>query len=508
MTNDNCAGAIVLPVIENCFVQNFTNSGATASGNLPAPTCGGAPNTDVWFRFVAPASGVVRINSNAVTLNDGVMQLYSGTCGSLTLVATGCDDDSGPGLMPDIDRRCKALTPGATYFIRYWGRSNTSGVFSLCVRGPDNFPTPTEDCAGGITVCSSQAINNSADYTGCSVDLTASNRGCLLGNERQGTWYYFSPQSAGTMGFLMIPTDAMGNPVNVDYDFAIWGPMNTLTCPPTGTPLRCSWAYPPAVPGYPGNVAYRNGLVAGNTDVSEADNGSGVNGLVAPIVVGAGQVGKIYVMYVDNFDITGQSFSLNWNLSTPTMLDCTVLPVELVDFKAAALKDRVLLNWRTQTESNFDQYVVEHSMDNTDFVPIGNVIAAGTSFGTLNYEYVHNNPRTGINYYRLKLLELDGSFTYSNVSPAVFKRDENILLPRPNPANSTIQIDLPLGFTEQVSLNLFDGSGRMVKTVSILVGIGPSFVNIPVGDLDAGIYSIHLFDRQENHIGSGRFMKE
>jgi len=508
MTNDNCAGAIVLPVIENCFVQNFTNAGSTASGTSPAPTCGGAANTDVWFRFTAPASGVVRINSNAVTLNDGVMQLYSGTCGSLTLVATGCDDDSGPGLMPDIDRRCKALTPGATYFIRYWGRSATSGIFDLCVRGPDNFPTPSEDCAGGITVCSSQAINNSADYTGCTADLSASNRGCLNAGERQGTWYYFSPQSAGTMGFLMIPTDASGNPVNVDYDFAIWGPMNTLTCPPTGTPLRCSWAYPPNVPGYPGNAAYRNGLVAGNSDVSEADYGSGVNGLVAPIVVGAGQVGKIYVMYVDNFDITGQSFSLNWNLSTPTMLDCTVLPVELVDFKAAALKDRVLLNWTTQTESNFDRYIIEHSMDSENFVPIGNVIAAGTSFGTLNYDYVHDTPWTGINYYRLKLLELDGSFTYSNVSPVVFKRDENILLPRPNPANSTIQIDLPLGFTEHVALSVFDGSGRMVKNVRIIVGNGPSFVNIPVGDLDAGIYSIHLFDRQENHIGSGRFMKE
>ncbi len=341
-------------------------------------------------------------------------------------------------------------------------------------------------------MCSSQAINNSADYTGCTADLFASNE---VPHSRpvnaKGSWYYFSPQSAGTMGFLMQPTDASGNPVSVDYDFAIWGPMNTLTCPPTGTPLRCSWAYPPNVPGYPGAVAYRNGLVAGNTDVSEADLGFAVNGLVAPIVVGAGQVGKIYVMYVDNFDIPGQSTSLNWNLSTPTMLDCTVLPVELVDFKAAALKDRVLLNWRTQTESNFDQYVVEHSMDNTDFVPIGNVIAAGTSFGTLNYEYVHNNPRTGINYYRLKLLELDGSFTYSNVSPAVFKRDEKyyfsvLTLPIQRP-------DLPLGFygtsvPEPLRWKRADGKDSEYPCCYWTV----TFVNIPEGDVDAGC-SVNLF---------------
>ncbi|MBK7297724.1 MAG: T9SS type A sorting domain-containing protein [Flavobacteriales bacterium] len=508
MTNDNCGGAIVLPVIENCFVQNFTNVGATASGTTPAPTCSSAPNTDIWFQFTAPASGVVRINSNSVTLNDGAMQLYSGTCGSLALVPNGCDDDSGPGLMPDIDRRCDALTPGATYYIRYWGYNNSSGIFDLCVRGPEFFPTPAEDCAGGITVCGSQAINNSADYTGCSVDLNITNRGCLSAGERQGTWYYFSPQSLGTMAFVLQPTNSSGNPVNVDYDFAIWGPMNTIACPPATFPLRCTWAYPPNVPGYPGNVAYQTGLSAGNLDLSEPDWGPAVNGFVRPIAVGAGNIGQIYVMYVDNFDITGQSFNLTWNLSTPDMLDCTVLPVELIEFNALALKDRVLVSWKTQTESNSDRYIIEHSIDAERFDPIGHVIAAGTSLETIDYEYFHEHPRTGINYYRLKQLDLDGSHTYSSVAPVEFKSDNNVLLPRPNPANSSIQIDLPVGYSDQVVLNIFDGSGRMVRVIRVALANEPSFVNIPVGDLDAGIYSIHLFDRQENQIGSGRFMKE
>ncbi|MCB0764878.1 MAG: CUB domain-containing protein, partial [Flavobacteriales bacterium] len=117
--------------------------------------------------------------------------------------------------------------------------------------------TPPQDCIGGITICSGQAFNNNSNNTGTVVDLTSSNQGCLNAGERQGTWYYFSPSAGGTIGFTITPT------APTDYDFAVWGPMAGVTCPPPGPPLRCSWAAPYGPTGC-GN---------GATDVSEGAGG-------------------------------------------------------------------------------------------------------------------------------------------------------------------------------------------------------------------------------------------
>lgn len=98
-------------------------------------------------------------------------------------------------------------------------------------------PAPPQDCAGGITVCSALAINNNATNWGETQDLNASNQGCLS-TEHMGTWYFFSPQTAGNIGFSISPTNGTD-----DYDFAVWGPYTEAQCP-AGPPLRCSWNAP------------------------------------------------------------------------------------------------------------------------------------------------------------------------------------------------------------------------------------------------------------------------
>lgn len=504
MTNNECAGAIVLPVLQNCFMQSFTNVGATRSATTPNPSCGSfvTGSRDVWFQFTAPASGVVLIETMAGTLTDAVMQLYSGSCAGLASVE--CDDDDGPGLMAYIDRRCNTLVPFQTYYIRLWGYGTAQGSFGICVRGYDAFPTPQEDCAGGHTICSSQAINNNANWTGCSADLNTTNRGCLLGNERQGTWYFFSPQETGTIAFDLIPTQG-GAPVGVDYDFAIWGPMNSITCPPAGAPIRCTWAYPPNVPGYPGLGAYDTGMAAGAGQNSENEYG---DGYVNPITVGAAQVGQIYVMYIDNFDITGQSFNMNWNLSSPGILDCTVLPVSVIGFGAEQVGGSVNVHWTTQTETNSDHFIVEHSTNAKDFTAIGELPAAGNSLGNIDYALMHGEPRSGINYYRLKQADRDGSHAYSNTVAVELKRGAHILLPRPNPATTSVQIDLPAGTVGAFELRVTDAAGRLVRSFNGTTADIASFVEIPVEALETGSYLTTLYDGEGMLLATGRFVRQ
>jgi len=155
-TNDTPCAAYALPIVTpSCNFDIYTNLGA---GNSAVPTpsaCGGsAPfdggylGSDVWFSVVVPASGELDIHTLSVDFADGAMALYSGACGSLTLVE--CDDDGEPGdgiLMPHI--YATGLTPGATMYIRVWEYDNdNNGQFGICVSTPDN-----DNCAAAQEIC-------------------------------------------------------------------------------------------------------------------------------------------------------------------------------------------------------------------------------------------------------------------------------------------------------------------------------------------------------------------
>ncbi|MBX2981018.1 MAG: T9SS type A sorting domain-containing protein [Flavobacteriales bacterium] len=501
---DSCTQSTGLPVTENCFMQNFSNALATYSPETPNPNCGGTINSttlnDVWFHFTAPASGVVIIETSAGTLNNAVMQLYSGTCGALTLVE--CNDSGMGGNMPKIDRRCNPLTPFATYRLRVWGRNGIRGSFNLCVRGFDIFPIPQEDCVGNNTVCNDQVIRNTTNWLGCTQDLNSSNRGCLNSNERQGTWYSFSPQETGTIGMLITPVDANGNFTQVDYDFAIWGPMNTITCPPSGAPIRCTYAHPPSA------GTWLTGMAAGNSDNSEASSGTNVNGFVAPLTITASNIGQMYVLYVDNFTADGQNFNLDWTLSSPGILNCVVLPVELVEFGATARTRTVDVTWASQTESGSSHFIVERSADGTHFEPIGLVPAAGWSQTRINYDFVDEQPIIGLNYYRLQRVDLDGTTAHSEVATAAFIRSTSDLVLFPNPTTDRLQVMLEAAWGEVGHVLMLDASGRQVMQLPAAQVYRDGTLHLDVQNLDAGSYFLSLHDGSGFPLANGRFLKQ
>ncbi|MBK9077368.1 MAG: T9SS type A sorting domain-containing protein [Flavobacteriales bacterium] len=470
--NDNCGGAILLPVLSNCVMLPFTNVSATASGATPAPTCSTAPTTDVWFTFTAPASGEVLIRTQAGTMADAAMQLYSGSCGSLALVPGGCNDDY-LAYMPLIDQRCTPLTPFATYYIRLWGYGGATGSFSICITEPLPGALP-EDCAGGATICNDQAFNNNTYTSGCTADIGLSNYGCLSSFEDQGTWYYFSPSASGTIALAITPS------ANIDYDFAIWGPMSSITCPPVGTPVRCSYALPPHALGY--NTGLGNGAI----DVTEAAGG---NGWVAPMNVVAGQV---YIMYINNYSISGQPFTLDWTLSNGASLDCTVLPMELISLSATSAADHIRLDWATASETNTDVFIVERSTDGSDFNEIGRVPAAGNSLTTLNYIHHDEAPLAGLNYYRLSEVDFDGALQRSSTVWAVFHAGEDHGRPFPNPVIDHAYIRLDLHDEQQVDMRLMDALGRMIKMETSLVPQGPFLFTLPTAGLPSGSYVLEI----------------
>ncbi|PLX21191.1 MAG: hypothetical protein C0599_08190, partial [Salinivirgaceae bacterium] len=86
------------------------------------------------------------------------------------------------------------------------------------------------------------------------------------------------------------------------------------------------------------------------------------------------------------------------------------LPIELLSFNGVAIDGKVELTWRTATELNNDYFEVQHSTDAVNYTSIGTVAGNGTSLEINDYNFTHNTPFNGINYYRLKQVDYNGNY--------------------------------------------------------------------------------------------------
>ncbi len=146
----------------------------------------------------------------------------------------------------------------------------------------------------------------------------------------------------------------------------------------------------------------------------------------------------------------------------------TALPVTWANFTAQKNKETVTLLWQTLQESNTDYFVVEHSVNNRFFNAIGRVTAAGNSTQLLRYFFDHVKPVAGINYYRLKQVDKDGRFKYSETRIVKFDNGSQITV-NPNPVKDMMNISFPDHWVNRdVTLKLFNSSGQLVFTKNIV----------------------------------------
>ncbi len=154
------------------------------------------------------------------------------------------------------------------------------------------------------------------------------------------------------------------------------------------------------------------------------------------------------------------SFSEFW-LNNGGVTGLEPLPVNLVSFEATKQAKKVLLQWITENEVNADKYIVERSADGINYVNIGNVTAFNNT-GTNSYHLTDLQPLAGINYYRLKISDRDGSFRYSPVRKISFNTTAEELTVYPNPVS-----DSRVFITTSGNCNgavLYDAAGKTIKT--------------------------------------------
>lgn len=163
-----------------------------------------------------------------------------------------------------------------------------------------------------------------------------------------------------------------------------------------------------------------------------------------------------------------------------------VLPVELTEFIVLVRGGISRIAWRTASETQNAHFLVQHSTDGRSFQDLAQIPGNGDSQVENRYEYLHENPSHGTNYYRLQQVDLDGGFEYSHIVSVEFGAKEKVQL-YPNPFSNTLQIDL---HTEQDELpaRLFDVTGRQVWQGSLRNG--QQAVEMP--GLQAGVFWLEV----------------
>ena len=159
--------------------------------------------------------------------------------------------------------------------------------------------------------------------------------------------------------------------------------------------------------------------------------------------------------------------SNKWSVTNVVeFMKSVVVPVSWLSFNARPVNRQVLLDWKTATESNSRLFEIEHSVNGQHFQQIGTVNAAGNSNDTRSYNFTHTSPVKGINYYRLKQVDLDGQYKYSEVRTAEISYEEPLLVVYNNPSNGkgiTIKTNIAPSM-----LGIFDMSGKKLKEISLL----------------------------------------
>jgi Secretion system C-terminal sorting domain len=185
----------------------------------------------------------------------------------------------------------------------------------------------------------------------------------------------------------------------------------------------------------------------------------------------------------------------------PNMTKCqvSVLAANLLEFNASYVSNNnVLVTWSTASQVNAGYYIVERSLDASNYTSVGQQMADQTTDEVHNYTL--NDYLVGINasviYYRLKMVGGDGTVSYSLIVPVRLNNSgsDTKISVYPNPATDYAVLNLFSGDANTATMRLIDNSGRQIMTKSFTINNGNNTLLIDhLGSLPKGVYFIQVF---------------
>lgn len=186
---------------------------------------------------------------------------------------------------------------------------------------------------------------------------------------------------------------------------------------------------------------------------------------------------------------TGNFFGGQTCSGSPCLLG-SLLPINLLSFSATTQINSVTLNWQTGTEQNNDYMAVERSRDGKHFDEIGRIAGRGTTDELQSYSFFDEKPFPGLNYYRLRQVDFDGTMSYHRVIAIFFNKKTDEVLVFPTLASEQVFIYLDQPLENKGTVQVIDLSGK----VRIRRAIDPNIqsTSIEIGQLASGHYFLQI----------------
>jgi hypothetical protein len=453
IVNNSAGGSMLLTVGGTCTGSPYTNAGGSQATGEPSPTCAGAGGFNtIWFRFVAPASGAVKITNDFATGTIGTdtrLALYTATNVNdyTTFSILSCDDDNGATSATKSIIYAAGLTSGTTYYIQVDGydASNAVGTFCLEVHELSSTMVAT---SGSCAAAQSFTIN--AGYTGGSSLVNTT--GQVIATVKNNT----TGAAAMTYGSAVTKnTGAVrtaGNQYYLDRNYLInnGGVAGSfdVTLFFLGTEQTALQAVDP--------LATLTGLnVTRQTGTTCQANYAVANGTNSALI----QTGSGSVNLANWIKVTSPGFSNFYIMS-----GANPLAIKLGDIFATNVGARNRVDWRSETEMTGDKYQVERSADGRNFTYMGTVNAKGQASV---YSYWDETPVTGVNHYRLKMIDAAGNTAYSKVVTANVKSGSFTVEAYPNPVSEILTVKVYGAAASNPVVTISDATGKIVKMVSV-----------------------------------------
>lgn len=517
VTNGTCTSAYSSPVSVT-VLNNIATSGSIYPNN--SSVC---QNTSITIN-----SSVNAITSAGTTLNIKWYRNYNGVWTDLGQTNNQTLTEIPP------------TTPGTyTYLRRSWTSCASEGV-------PSSYDATTT-----VTVTqtdgSSQSNPINAGTIGCTPYTNSINTSSCYMNNYNGTnnlsyndiWYSFT---IPTSSYMSLSTCGSG----FDTYTRLWDGSNQIALNDDGGPIcgtynegsmiyNCSpGTYYFVLEGY-----YQNGSI--NTSISYTDLGTANVGVTQNItgvlvsnplggntpIAGFGTWSKISgignVVFSDPNSgsstatvSTSDTYVYRWTFPAngtcgSSYADITVdysgmLPIELMEFKGMCVNNTNTISWTTASETNNDYFTIERSNDGLTWRILETIDGQGNSIIMKSYSILDKNP-LDITYYRLTQTDFNGQS--ETFDPIVVKCREDIIeknvIIYPNPFNSIVSINLYNISDENIIINIYDLSGKLLKSENYTIINDFNILNLDLNYLSDGSYFIEV--KSSNYIKVEKIIK-
>jgi Secretion system C-terminal sorting domain len=495
--NDDATGAITLTLGAGC-TSLYSNALATASATEVFPSCSGTIQAPVWFKFVAPTSGAVRVSTDNAggSFTDSKLAVFFATAPAdyTTFSIISCDDDGGSAVGSGFLSVAYAsgLTSGSTYYVAVdkYSASTSSGTFCITVDELNStMLATTNTCTSNYQTPSA---NGATGYTG---------------------WI---PLMDATSKLIAMVQQTAGASVS---DFSVSQNINTAAVRTTG-----------AVPYL--DRSYRIASTQTNVNVqfffllTELAALNAIDGSVNITNLGGSKQTETVGTCNNNFvQANGAYTGFSQTLSTTAngVGSITITTPSFSNFylhkQGAVLPSSDILTGSKQGNSNLLDWklscagfaeitmVLERSTDRRTFAPLQQQTASAARCDQ-NFIYVDASPAAGINYYRIKIITPQGDVRYTDIVALINKgKGFELISLAPNPVKNTAILSLSSAIAGKVDITVIDFAGKTVSKESIKVIAGNNPITMDFAQLAAGTYTI-IAKNTDGEMKTSRFVKD